>query len=405
MKKIVSFDKCTGCGACENICPINCISMNVQDDGFFYPVINTEKCIECGACKNTCPVIEVKKSQYINLDNTQCFGSYSLNNEIRIKSSSGGIFSELAIEILNSGGFVVGATLDEDMNVVHTIVDRLSELYKLRGSKYVQSRIGLLYSEVEKKLKNNKQVLFTGTPCQVSGLKKYLKIDYHNLYLVEFICHGVPSSTSWNLFLNELKTKYNSDIKSVKFRDKKYGWKNYRLYIEFKNKNYSAIRSTGSWLNPFEKNIFLRNSCYECKFKYDNSDADIILGDLWGASSIDTEFDSELGSSVVIVRTEKGQELFKKISEKIFSKQIDLNEVIKFNKALIKSETKHKDRNKFVNKQFEIGFSNTVNLFCKDSLKVITKRKLFFLLKLSLEKLYLLNLIKKVKKRKIYAKK
>ena len=217
---ITIFDKtnCCGCGACSNICPKSCITMQADEEGFLYPKINKKTCINCGLCEKICPILNKPKTYQI----LQCYAAKHKNSKIKLKSSSGGIFTALAENILKEGGVVFGAAFDKDWNVRHTFCKNLNDLDKLRRSKYVQSDIGLTYRQTKDFLDKECKVLFTGTPCQIAALRNFLGKEYENLLTAELFCHGVPSPTVWQKFLEENTQK--NRIKAIDFRHKRLGW-------------------------------------------------------------------------------------------------------------------------------------------------------------------------------------
>ena len=185
---ICNKDNCTGCFACYNICPKNAIKMVEDNNGFIYPEIDKEKCVNCKLCEKICP--SINKVQYYKKQ--KCYAMYSKDEKVRVKSTSGGIATTFSINVINSGGVVYGAAYDKNCAVKHIRVTDIDGLKKLQGSKYVHSYINDTYKRVKEDLKNNREVLFIGTPCQVAGLKKFLSRDYDKLILVEIICDGVP---------------------------------------------------------------------------------------------------------------------------------------------------------------------------------------------------------------------
>ena len=195
----VSADDCCGCGACYSKCGVKAITMQENDEGFLHPVINEDSCVECGQCLKVCPVLNAKDENTATPDCYACAAS----DEIRAKSSSGGMFTLLAEYVLNKGGVICGAAYDEKWNVHHIIINNTADLDKLRGSKYIQSDTEKCYSEIEKLLKNGKEVLFSGTPCQVAGLNTFLGRKYDNLLTVDLLCHGAPSRGVWQKYLTE----------------------------------------------------------------------------------------------------------------------------------------------------------------------------------------------------------
>lgn len=320
---------CCGCGACAQRCPKKCITMQTDKEGFAYPVVDTEQCTNCGLCEKVCPIINQQAEQHP----IATYAAININNVIREQSSSGGIFTLLAEETINNGGVVFGAAFNEEWQVEHICVDNINDIKKLRGSKYVQSRIGNSYAMAEKFLKEGKEVLFSGTPCQIAGLKRFLRKEYINLKTVDFVCHGTPSPLVWKKYLEEICVTNNiSNIADIQFRNKAEGWKKYSLQIKYtgKGKNEVTFRETlndNIFMKCFLSNLCLRPSCYQCSARSGKSGSDITLGDLWGAENICPEFDDNRGLSLVMIR--KGQPLPQ--CDKI---EIPYSEALKYNPSI-----------------------------------------------------------------------
>lgn len=336
MLKIKDKKECTGCSACFNICPTKAISMEEDEEGFVYPKIDETKCIKCGLCEKTCPCInEIKNNNY---SKPNVLAAWSLDNDNKKTSSSGGCFYEMAKYVINQGGVVIGAGFDENLNVIHKIATNIDELFELKGSKYVQSKIGNCYIKVKEYLNDNKLVLFVGTPCQVAGMYSYLKNkEYKNLYTADLICHGVPSTKVYRKYLEEISNSCNSKPLKITFRDKSNGWKKYRVKIDFKEKSYIKNASEDIYMRAFLSNICLRPSCYDCKFSKIPRIADITLGDFWGINNIDSKLDNDTGTSELVINSERGKKLLSNINENIFMKEVELDSGIKYNPCLVGS--------------------------------------------------------------------
>lgn len=346
MLKLKDKKDCTGCSACYSICPTKAIAMQEDNEGFVYPVIDETKCIKCGLCKKICPCINNKDNN--NLKEPTMLAAWSLDFQNKETSSSGGCFYELAKYVIKQGGLVVGAGFDKGLNIVHKIVDNMDNLFELKGSKYVQSRIGDCYINVKENLDKDKIVLFVGTPCQVAGLYAFLKNkQYNNLYTADLICHGVPSTKVYRKYLEELSNKYKSNPISLTFRDKSNGWKKYKVKISFNNSTYIKNASEDIYMRAFLSNICLRPSCYECKFSKLPRVADITLGDFWGVKNVDNSLDDDTGTSELVINSEKGKELLSKIEKNVFVKEVELQDGIKYNPCLVGSVTKPKNREQF----------------------------------------------------------
>ena len=279
---------CCGCNACIQVCPKSCISRFIDSEGFWYPIVDKEACVNCGLCEKVCPeLVDLVKSKAI-----KSYASISKNDNSRIDSSSGGVFFELASYIIARDGIVFGAKFIKDWSVAHDEADTLEKASCFRGSKYAQSDTGKTFQRVSEYLKSGILVLYSGSPCQVAGLKLFLRKEYPNLITVDFICHGVPSPLIWNQYLKSFGEPLNN-IRHVSFRDKKAGWKKFSLTIEFLDKTHSRTLDKDLYLRGFLKDLYLRPSCYSCSTKSGKSGSDITLGDYWGIGNVMPEIDDD----------------------------------------------------------------------------------------------------------------
>lgn len=325
-------DFCTGCRVCEKICPKNAIEMKEDARGFFYPNVNYDKCIKCGLCTRKCPINNEEIEKQIT-----AYAAYNKDESIRLKSSSGGIFTIFANYVLDNNGIVIGAALDDELMVEHIVVDNKNDLEKLRSSKYVQSNIKDSYEKAKEFLEQGRLVYFSGTPCQIEGLKAYLSKEYKNLITQDIICHGVPSPKAWKGYLEHK----HDEIKNVSFRSKEKGnWGDYHLKFEYKNGKKYIHHKDDIYMKLFLSDVILRESCYQCKFKKESREADITLADFWGINNIDKSMNDEKGTSLLIVHSDKGRELIEKVSEFMVKKEVEFKEAIKFNVSMVKSVEK-----------------------------------------------------------------
>lgn len=318
-----------------------------DEEGFWYPEVDKDKCIDCGLCEKICPIIH--KVVIDESCTTTAMAAINLNEEIRLNSSSGGVFTLISEYILDQGGVVFGAAFTKDFKAVHHIcvVDR-SELKHLRGSKYLQSEIGDTYKQAKAYLDNGRKVLFTGTPCQIGGLYSFLRKSYDNLFTQDIICHGVPSPMVWKKNVENLESKKKSEIKNVCFRDKQSGWKTFSLTIEFINGAvYSKEHSDDAYMKAFLANCCLRHSCYNCSFKGIKRESDITLADFWGVQNVFPEMDDNMGTSLVLLHSSKGQEIFKNIQKFVRSKYVK-EDITKYNSAAITSVKKCSFRSEYM---------------------------------------------------------
>lgn len=356
---------CTGCNACYNVCPKNCIKMKDDKLGFRYPSVNYDECIKCKKCLNICPSLN-----NISLEDKwkepKIFASWSLDEEIRFNSTSGGVFSELAKVILQNDGFVVAAKYNEKNLVEHCMIETEEQLNIIRQSKYIQSDIGTIYKTIKNKLLENKEVAFCGSPCQVAGLLSFLEKKYDNLITFDFVCRGVNSPKAYLKYLEMLEKKYNSKIKRVWFKNKTYGWNRFSTRIDFENgKKYIKDRYTDLFMRGYiEENLYMRESCFECKYKDFPRVADITLADFWGVGAIDTKLDPDKGTSLVMVNSEKGNKLFNLIGENTFQKECTIESAFPGNGCIKKSAPRNPKSVEFLemldNESFEYCFKKSV---------------------------------------------
>lgn len=351
---------CCGCSACAQTCPKQCIDITEDEEGFLYPVVNSEDCIDCGLCEKVCPVIH----QGEECKPLKVYASKNRNEEIRRQSSSGGIFTLLAEEVIKDGGVVFGARFDEHWGVKHDFTESIEGLDAFRGSKYVQSRIEDNYLKVEAFLKDDRKVLFCGTPCQVAGLKRFLRKEYDNLLTVDFVCHGVPSPSVWRNYLDETIarmcdknsvssdpiSKENARVESISFRNKCLGWQKYSFALTLSATTRSGAKNTVSlsevfsdntFMRGFLANLYLRPSCYACPAKCGKSGSDITIGDLWGAHSIIGSDVDDRGTSLVMIN--KDVSFFEDYSS-LWIKEIDYSSVLAYNSCIERSVREPKKR-------------------------------------------------------------
>lgn len=317
MIHIIDKSKCCGCNACVQRCPKQCISMHEDDEGFLYPKVDITTCINCGICEKVCPMINIGTTRLPqNVIAAKC-----KNEEIRLASSSGGMFFLLAQAILQENGVVFGAIYDKQWGVKLSYTDQIHGVSPMMGSKYLQATIGTAYQDAERFLKQGRKVLFSGTPCQIAGLHAYLRKEYDNLLSVDFLCHGVPSPGVWRRYLTEtlLKRSKNAKISNIEFRNKKqYGWKKFCLVIYTQNNSteetskstlLSDIHYTNPYMKGFLSNLYLRPSCYDCRCKEGVNHSDLTIADFWGINEVIPAFDDDKGISLVLTYTQKGDDI------------------------------------------------------------------------------------------------
>lgn len=350
-------DNCTGCTACISICPKDCIQPSKDKYGFTVPKLNPENCINCGLCEKVCPASNHSNNNL--LESKKIYAAQNPDDYILKDSSSGGIFSMIAESVLSKGGIVFGAAIDYANNckVKHIHIEDISELYRLRGSKYVQSDLTGIFLQVRQFLKTERPVLFSGTPCQISGLKRFLTQDYDNLITLDIICHGVPSPMVWDKYISEQKKSIFDDCKytHISFRDKRISWNEYG--ISFRSVPLRHSKSTykesdifeGRYDNPYMKgflsDLYLRDSCHACPVKCFSSKSDITLGDAWGIQNFNHKFKVDKGVSVIVCNSEKGISIIDTLNLSLEPMPMEILTV--HNIAAIKSSKKHSRRNRF----------------------------------------------------------
>lgn len=365
MQEIVVANKCTGCGSCMSVCPKDCISMSEDDNGFLYPHINNDVCVNCNLCKNRCPVLNEVKAN----ETGKAYACINTDEKIRSESSSGGMFTLIAEYVIEQGGVVFGAALDENMEVYHSEASTKIELRKFRGSKYVQSKIGDTYKRAKKYLDEGRMVLFTGTPCQIGGLYASLNKKYENLITQDIICHGVPAPKVWRRYLKyQLKSHQSDNTKEVRFRNKDNGWLKYSMKIDFDNgKEYKMPFVKDKYMNAFLSELCLRDSCYECSFKSMERQSDITLADFWGVNEIMPEMFDDKGTSLVVVNTKKAEDIFTSISDKVKVMEVKIEDAVRYNPSMYKSVVRHPKREKFLEMIDVMSFDNAVDKCLKVS--------------------------------------
>ena len=379
MIEIIDQAICNGCSACVGVCPVNCIAMTPDPDGFLFPRVDTTACIDCGRCKRVCPVASKPSA---TTTRPVSYAVMNKNESIREQSSSGGYFTLLASFVLAQGGVVFGAAFNQDFEVEHICVETESELAMLRGSKYTQSRIGDSFQRAKAFLETGRQVLFSGTPCQIGGLYAFLGKPYDNLITQDIICHGVPSPAVWKKYLGYRKQCAGSDLENVSFRSKKHGWKRYRVAFRFSNgTGYESTVDKDPMMQVFLKDLCLRESCYDCAFKSVSRTADITLADFWGIERVAPQMDDDKGTSLVVVHTEKGARIFESLREKAEVLAVDLDLAVSGNPAMIRSAKRAKKREQCMKELTAENFETVVKKYCKRSLWQKIKGKIKGLLR------------------------
>lgn len=305
MKEVKS---CCGCGACVQACPVGCITFEADAEGFEYPQVALEQCTDCGRCERVCPMLHPSEA----LAPRSAQGVIHADTAVRLGSSSGGVFHALATAVLQDGGIVVGALFDEHHTLCQQAIDDIRQLPQLCGSKYIQSSNRDAFQQVRQALRQQRRVLFVGTPCQVAGLRRFLGQDNALLLTADFFCHGVPSPLLWQRFLEEVLASHrlrHEDISHISFRHKGKGWREYRMMLTLKDgREISIPRSKNAYQRAFDENLSLRPSCHDCPARGGRSHSDLTLADFWDIAQVRPKVDDNKGVSLVLCHTAKGEE-------------------------------------------------------------------------------------------------
>ena len=345
-------------------CPVGCISMEADKEGFLYPKADKDKCIECGACERACPILHTGEPSTQEGSMPYAIGGWHKDERIRRDSSSGGMFTLLAEAVLSDGGVVYGCALDDKIRAVHIRVDDRDGLHRLRGSKYVQSNISNTYRSVKEDIDSGRKVLFTGTPCQTAGLRSYLSGEHSDrLFTVDFICHGVPSPRVFEDYIRSEEEKHGGKVASFRFRNKDHGWSQTGLQLGTltvyddgsQTRKFPAF--TDPFMNAFLEDVCLRPSCYECSFKtLPKEYSDFTIADFWGVNKVDRELNDGKGTSLVLIHTDKGKEFWERINRDFFYKEVSPEDAVRRNKPLTVSAARNPKRERFFKDYDEKGF-------------------------------------------------
>ncbi len=364
--------ECSGCGACMWVCSTKCIKMVPDDEGFLYPHINEENCVSCGKCIKVCKYAKGEKKAVRKI-----LMGWSNDIQVRYNSSSGGIFYEISKHILANGGVVYGADYSDEFKAIHIRVDSIENLSRLMGSKYMQSDLRNIFELIKSDIEQGRTVLFSGTPCQSNIIRSLFSSNL--LICISVICHGVPSADVWNRYLRHIqKENAGKPIRRVSFRNKKNGWNDFSLRIDFDHDYYINHYSTDIYMKGFLDNLFLRPSCYECIYKR-NDNADITLGDFWGVEKYYANIDATNGVSGIIIRTEIGEKIIDDIHMSISAFETDYNYIFTNNNSIEESVPNNNNRASFFEdfkRNVPIDFAIKTNLSTKKRIDPIGFRLL-----------------------------
>lgn len=329
-------EECCGCSACINICPNKAIELDTDIEGFWYPTVNHEQCNNCGLCEKICPQLHAGNLRYGQRDKPEIYAAYHKDYELRKESTSGGLFSALADEMYDRGGYVGGAVYTEEFTAKHIISKSPEDILRIRGSKYSQSDMSGLFKQIEDILSKGGEVLVCGTPCQIAGLRLYLQKEYEKLITVDFICLGINSPKIFRKYLESLERQYGAKVISVQAKNKDLGWRSLAYKIKFSNgRTYLHKGRKDDFVRGYIKcHCYLRPVCYKCKYKGFPRISDVTLGDFWGIENVEKTMDDNMGTSVVLLNSTKGVAYFESIKNRIVSKEVELSDVIPGNPAL-----------------------------------------------------------------------
>ncbi len=390
--------ECCGCTACMSICPVNAITMEIDEEGFKYPKVDKQKCVKCGKCKQVCPIINKNETNM----NQKAYVLNNKDNKIREDSTSGGVFTSIAQYVLEKNGVVFGACFDENFKVIHRWIEDKNDLSIFRGSKYVQSELDNSFRKVKEFLENRRYVCFSGTPCQIEGLLNFLNKDYEKLITVDLMCHAVPSPLVWKKYYEYIK-KFkldNEEIQKILFRDKsQYGFKYSMMTIESKNKRYSEGVDTDPFLKSFFGDLSDRPSCYECAFKKQKHESDFTIWDCFNVELFDKNLDDDKGSSRMLINSKKGIQIFEEIKDDFDYIEVDIEKLVSGVKEMLNSVKIPENRKTFFADINSMPENEIFKKYFPTNLKTIAEKNIrIFLARTKMYK-KVKNIIKKILKK------
>lgn len=371
--------ECCGCTACASICPQNAISMAEDKEGFLYPKVDNEKCVNCGGCEKVCPIINNK----VKVKEQK---GYLINNkdlEIRKDSTSGGFITPIAEYFIDSGGVVFGAAFDDNLNVHHIKIVKKEDIYKIRKSKYVQSNLKNIFIDVKKELNDNKYVLFSGTPCQVEGLLKFLGDNRKKLITVDVTCRSIPSPKFYNLYKEYIKKSklHGEEIKEIIFRDKSvYGYKYSVMTVKSQNYKTSMGMESDAYLRGFFENLSVRPSCYSCKFKKIYPESDFRIWDCFFAEKFSKALGDNIGTTRLLINTQRGIEIFNNIKNRYDCVEIPVNKLIADVKEVKMSVEKPRKREEFFKDMNTLKLEDFFQKYFLCNIKIRIKQRIKIIL-------------------------
>ena len=373
MIEIKDKSKCCGCTACASICPQKCIEMKRDEEGFAYPVVDKLRCVECGLCEKACPILSLKKEKKMEQD---AYVVQHKDEKVLQESTAGGAFSAIAKYVLQKKGVVFGVELSKDLLVRHIYVANEKELFRFRNSKYVQSDVGNTFSQVKDFLKQNRLVCYSGTPCQIEGLKAFLGKEYDNLITVDVVCRAVPSPLVFSKYLEYQEDRQKSQVLKVRFRDKFYGYKYSTMNIttEKNSGNYHKGAESDPWLRAFFSGICNRPSCYNCQFKKQYRESDFTIWDCFTVGRLAKEMDNDKGATRVLIHTDKGRKIFTELSRELCYKKISVSSAIEGVKELKETTSTSDKRKIFFDDANRMSGTELFNKYFPETLKTRLER-------------------------------
>lgn len=377
MIQILDKKDCCGCNACGDICPKDAIIFKTDIEGFWYPEVDKEKCIDCGLCDKVCPIINIKELKKNDLTESICYAAEHKNLEVVFDSTSGGMFSALADIMYRSKGYVGGAIFNEDFSVRQYISNVKSDLPKLRSSKYLQSNFEGFYKQVRDLVKAGENVLVCGSPCQMAALRAFLKKDYDNLIIADYICRGINSPKVWRKYLDSFEERYGHKVVYCKAKSKEYGWRNLTQKVILSNgKAYYETKDQSKFTQGYlQTNAYCRPSCYDCKFKGYPRMSDITLADFWGIEKVDKSMEKDLGTSLVMVNSKKGMAYFEKAKTRINYIHVPFKSIEAGNKSLhLSLEPPKVDRKQFFEDLDRMSFIQLSDKYIKAPRPTLKRR-------------------------------
>lgn len=360
--KLAEINQCTGCSACASICPKQCIQMEPDAEGFLRPVVEKDRCINCGSCQSVCPILSPLHPSLPA--ETSAYAAYNLDSDTRRQSTSGGVFTALCKRTLDRGGVVFGAVYDENFIVRHCLINRETELWRLRGAKYAQSNLADIFSQVKTCLIRGQQVLFSGTPCQIGGIQKYLGKSWETLLLVDVVCHGVPSPVVWEHYIHyrSLQDAGGARPTAINLRSKEFGWPEYSVQFDYADcSRYFVKNFDDPYLRAFVGDLCLRPSCYNCQFKGISRISDFTLADYWGIERQLPELHDGKGTSLIMIHSMKAKNIWEELRPQFRCREVDPKRAIVENPSAIRSSVLPENRDVFMSRFAHEDFTRLVD--------------------------------------------